>query len=630
MQIPLLDQELKQKLPSPQGVALAIMEACRDEDVSIGDVSNLVQMDPALSGRLLEQANSAANGGRPVVSAVQAVNRLGLQSVRQLALGFSLVDQYSSGKCLAFDYGRFWSHSLLMGLALREIGSHLKLGSSDELFSAGLLARVGCLALATAYPAEYGKIIATGANGSKLTALEKKFLHVEHLGLSGALLSQWGIPKVFVAAAAYQEDPSELQVPVASRPWQLNRAMHLALKIAEFAMSPAPEQPAGVARLSGLATELGIDALDLSISVDAVVLHWQEWGNRLKVKTLPVASFESIAAENVRPDKKVNASLLRVLIVEDDPIARQIVEVWLAQKCGYSVQLAHNGEEALKSAMAFDPHVVLTDWRMPVMDGIELCCALRASEWGQNIYIIMLTSADQENELVQAFNAGVDDYLSKPINLVALSARLKAACRYVRLRDAWEQDNSRLSRLASELALSNRRLQHSALTDPLTELSNRRAGLNALNQAWSAAVRHGQSLTVISIDIDHFKRINDTQGHAAGDAVLQSIARTLRAAARNEDTVCRWGGEEFLIISPNVNGQDGMKTAERLRKVIAENPVKFEGKLLPITASFGIAPFEPSLKSVEQLLSRADEALYAAKDGGRNCVKPPNIPSASV
>lgn len=269
-------------------------------------------------------------------------------------------------------------------------------------------------------------------------------------------------------------------------------------------------------------------------------------------------------------------------------------------------------------ALEFKPHLVLTCRHMPVMDGLEFCQALRSSDWGQNIYVLMLASAEQESGFVEAFDAGVDGYLTKPVNQRTLSARLKAAWRYVRLRDAWEQDHERLTSMATELALSNRKLQLAALTDPLTELANRRAGLTALSQAWSAAVRHGHALTLISLDIDNFKLINDGHGHAAGDAVLQQVGASLRAAARTEDTVCRWGGEEFLVISPNVTLVQGIQAAERLRKNIAALAVTFDGKQIGVTASLGLASWDNDSISQEQLLSNVDKALYGAKVGGRN------------
>ncbi len=615
-----LEQELKQRLPSPNGVALAIMDACRRDKTTLQDVIKLVQADPALSGRILAQANSAIMGGRPVASIPEAVSRMGMQAVRQLALTFSLLDQYTKGSCTAFDYAGFWSHSLLMGLAMSEVAAPQRLGSVEELFTCGLLARVGSLALATAYPQDYGRLLSTGTTGPKLLALERELLNIDHLHLSAAMLRDWGIPDSYVDPVAFHEDPTAAPFSVGTRSRLLCQSLHLAMQIADFVVAPKIEQAFKLSLLTDAASKLGIDGSELGKSVDSVVAQWKVWGEHLRITTSSLPSFESIVGEMVRPDQENNAQWLRVLVVEDDPIIRSMLQTWLQDTSHHTVMTAVNGREALEKALEFKPHVVLTDWRMPVMDGLELCQSLRGSEWGQSIYVLMLTSADNEEDLVRAFDAGVDDYIAKPVNMRALSARLKGAWRYVRLREAWEVDHERLTRMASELALSNRQLQQAALTDPLTSLANRRAGLAALSQAYSACTRHGLALSVISIDIDHFKAINDTHGHAAGDVVLRQIANTIKAGSRKDDTVCRWGGEEFLVISPNVNLEDTVHAAERLRRQIAALDMQVRGKPVPVTASFGLAAWNAKLASQDQLLSLADEALYKSKSGGRNRV----------
>jgi len=258
---------------------------------------------------------------------------------------------------------------------------------------------------------------------------------------------------------------------------------------------------------------------------------------------------------------------------------------------------------------------------MPVMNGLDLCNALRASEWGRNIYILMLTSNESEDDLVHAFDAGVDDYLVKPVKLRALTARLKAAWRYVRLRDAWERDHESLARAADQLAVANHRLQYAALTDPLTELANRRAGQTALKQAWAASQRHDPLVaSILSIDIDHFKRINDLYGHSHGDLVLKKISQLLQHAARREDTVCRWGGEEFLLICPNMALRQGLHAAERLRRTVEATRFDLRGQLISVTVSIGVASWRSDMLSTEQMLDEADRALYNAKQNGRNRV----------
>ena len=611
---------LIERLPSPQGVALAIMNACSRDDVSLSEVTQLVQTDPALSGRLLERANAAASGSRPVVAIPQVVSRLGLQSVKQMALCFSLIDQYSRGKCHAFDYAQFWSYSLLMGVAMGEFGAAQNLGSPDDLFTCGLLSQVGRLALATAYPVEYGQLLSSGRGDAELLAQEREVLHVDHLYLSQQMMLRWGMPNVLVAPVRWLENPVQHEEQARTRAWDLGKTLYLAKCLADFGMARKAEQTQKIAALTELACHLGINADSLGQRVDTVIGQWQSWATRLNVPAQAVLSFDKIAEDHATEGQHSEARWLRVLVVEDDPIVRNLLSSWLDEVCHHTVRTAVNGHEALEVAVEFAPHVVITDWRMPEMDGVTLCKALRSSAWGLNIYVIMLTGADLESELVDAFDAGVDDYVSKPPNLRALSARLKGAWRYVKLRESSEQDAKRLTDMAAELALSNRRLQMAALTDPLTRLANRRAGLNALGQAWSAAARRAQPLTLISFDIDHFKLINDQLGHSAGDLVLQALATTLGEACRKEDTVCRWGGEEFLVISPNVALREGVRAAERLRKVIAQMDIRVAGTRVPVKVSLGIAAWESEQVSQDDLLSRVDQALYCAKEGGRNCL----------
>jgi diguanylate cyclase (GGDEF)-like protein len=488
------------------------------------------------------------------------------------------------------------------------------------MFTCGLLSRIGLLALATAYPKEFSDILAQGQVGSQLIAAEQRSLKVTHIRMSCVLLTQWGVPEVFIDAVHHHEDPVNAPLIEGSRLWQLSRVLHLAKRLADFLVSPTEESDYVMPKLIFMAGHLGIAQAEFEACADAIVASWNDYGRQLCVQSHPVPPFAKLVQMQVRPDQTTNLDWLRVLIVEDDPIVADLLVTWLRDECRYSVVTAKNGQEALSVAMDYLPHVVIADWLMPVMDGLELCKALRSSEWGENIYLLMLTTVSEENELYRAFDAGVDDYLVKPVNTRALSARLKAAWRYVRLRDAWERDHSRLTTAAAELALANRRLQETALSDPLTGLANRRAGLTVLSQVWSASVRYGNNFSVIMIDIDHFKSINDAHGHAAGDLVLQQLSQCLRTTARKEDSVCRWGGEEFLMICPNVGIQECSLFAERIRKLVEQVRVPVDGKVMQITISAGVSSWTPDSKHVEQMLGQADVALYEAKNGGRNRV----------
>jgi diguanylate cyclase (GGDEF)-like protein len=306
-----------------------------------------------------------------------------------------------------------------------------------------------------------------------------------------------------------------------------------------------------------------------------------------------------------------------VLLAEDAPLNREIACA-LLRNLGCQVQTAENGSDALALALEFLPQIVVTDWLMPVMDGLDLCRALRATDWGQSMYVIMLTGVENEEKIVEAFEAGVDDYVTKPVNVRALNARMRAASHYVKLLKAWEDDRAQLKQFAADLAISNRRMEHAALTDLLTGLPTRRAGMDALAKAWSGSQRTGQPVAVLEIDVDHFKSVNDRHGHAVGDAVLQQVATAIQAAARRQDSVSRIGGEEFLLVCLDADSRTALLAAERLRKVVSALAIEVAGTSINITVSIGVANREPGMAEPDDVIKAADKALYAAKHAGRN------------
>jgi diguanylate cyclase (GGDEF)-like protein len=606
-------------LPSPKGVALALMEVCRHEEATTQDVARVAQTDPALSGRLIKQANSAAHGTRPVVSVTDAVMHLGINTVRQLALGFSLVDQYQRGVCAAFDYPRFWSHSLLMGLAAQNFGAYTKVGAPDELFACGLMARIGCLALATAYPIEYGELIQGVEQDSVLVQRERQRLEIDHDELSAAMLADWGIPKALAEPVYYHEDPDASGFSPGSRAYVLVHVLYLAKRLADLGVAAEIERSRIVAELMLLGGKLSLDTEQLGERVDQILALWLEWGALLKVSTTSLPAFAKLeSASAPQPQVESGTTALRILLVEDDTSTLQLLERQLTTKCGHTVYTATNGREALVLALEVLPQVIITDWLMPEMDGLEFCQALRATEWGHSIYLLMLTGLENQEELIRAYEAGVDEYVIKPVDFRALQARLRAAWRYVRLLEEWEHDRAQLKQFAAELAVVNRKLEHAAFTDPLTSLYNRRAAMDLLDQAWSSATRNNTPLTVIAIDIDYFKTINDQYGHAVGDYALKTVAQALRAVARKEDNVCRIGGEEFLVICQNADLKSSLYSAERLRKTIHDLKIQMDGVQITTTVSLGVAQKETDLLDVDALVKAGDKALYAAKHHGRN------------
>ena len=619
---PNLDQlKLQGQLPSPKGVALAIMDLCRNDTATLESIARVIQTDPALSGRLIYLANAAAlPGSRPVAAVPDAIKRLGLNAVRQVATGFSLVDQYPTGPCANFDYARFWSHSLLMAVAIQHLGSLRRVGSPDELFSCGLLARIGCLALATAYPAEYSEILGESAGDPQLTTLERQRLQADHNDFTAAILRECGIPKSLVEPVFYHEHPDASGFTDGSRPHQLVHLLYHAKRLADMGLAPQGQRGNIISELMLLGGELGLDAVELGNLVDRILAQWREWAAMLNVPSTALPSFDDMAVAPAPKieDQKDAPPPIRVLLVEDEPITRATMEAMLLNIAGRKVYTACNGQEAMAKALEIMPHIIVTDWRMPVMDGIDLCRALRATEWGQSIYLIMLTGIDAEEEVIQAFEAGVDDYVTKPVNERAIRARMRAALHYVQLRESWEQDRAQLKQFAAALAVTNRRLQHAAHTDLLTGLPNRRAGLDILNHAWSTALRSGQAVSVMMVDVDYFKNINDTHGHAVGDKVLVELGKVIRSSVRSDDQVCRLGGEEFLVVCQNTDVAATLQVAERLRENVRGTALFAGETRVPTTVSIGVACKEPGMVDVDELVKAADKALYGAKHAGRN------------
>jgi HD-like signal output (HDOD) protein len=272
-----LPPEVVGRLPSPQGVAFALNRACRSDHVNLYEIANLVRTDPALSGRLLALANSAATGGRSVISVDDAVARIGVAGVSQVALAFSLIDQYASGVCTNFNYAGFWSQSLLMASSAKEFGTARKLGVAAELFTLGLLAQIGRLAMATAFPAEYSDLIVQDLDRGDLVLQETHLLGTNHLALSGQLLTDWGIPAEMVRPFCRYElpDPCTQQMGlVENNLAQLaSSAWHVASVIAHESTDAVFEQAECMASLAWL----GLDDETLRGHLGEIETTWRFW-----------------------------------------------------------------------------------------------------------------------------------------------------------------------------------------------------------------------------------------------------------------------------------------------------------------------------------------------------------------
>jgi two-component system cell cycle response regulator len=293
----------------------------------------------------------------------------------------------------------------------------------------------------------------------------------------------------------------------------------------------------------------------------------------------------------------------RILVAEDSALLRRMIGDVLRSN-GWTVLEASDGAAALAQARAENPAVLLMAREMEGMDGLTVLDALRADPRTGDIPVVFVTGHTDARDLAEGLERGAHDYVRKPVDPVELAARIRTALRLRALHD--------------ELARRNAELEQLARTDVLTGLANRRHADDVLRATIASARRHGRTLSAVLVDVDRFKTVNDAHGHAAGDAVLREIAIRLAAGLREEDLAARWGGEEFLLLLPD--SPDATVVCERLRASIADHPVNVHGLLeLKVSASFGWAPWTGE-ETGEALVGRADVALYAAKNGGRDRV----------
>jgi len=300
-----------------------------------------------------------------------------------------------------------------------------------------------------------------------------------------------------------------------------------------------------------------------------------------------------------------------ILIAEDNPVSRMLLEKTLI-KAGYEVVSVKNGREVLESFNKRFFPIVITDWMMPGMDGLQLCRTIRKKVFPGYVFIFLLTARDSKDDMIAGLEAGADDYLTKPFNRAELFARLKTATRILELETSLREANEAIRMLS--------------ITDTLTGCYNRAYMDEHLPKELKRAIRYGRPMSLILIDVDHFKAVNDTYGHLAGDQVLKRLVETINESIRGDvDWVARYGGEEFVVVFPETAFEKAKLLAERLRMEVSQRKIPFKEEEIRITASFGVAGFTSSRSmrdiSYEAILSLADKSLYQAKEEGRNRIK---------
>jgi two-component system cell cycle response regulator len=298
---------------------------------------------------------------------------------------------------------------------------------------------------------------------------------------------------------------------------------------------------------------------------------------------------------------------VKVLVADDERLSREHLSRALSG-WGYDVVTTGEGGKALSVLLSADaPRLALLDWEMPGLSGIEVCRLLRGRADAPYVYVVLCTGREGQRHLIDGLAAGADDYVRKPFDPQELEVRIRAGRRVVLLQD--------------QLLEAQSELERRALHDSLTGTKNRGAIADVLARELSRSRRTKRPISIVLCDVDHFKKVTDTYGHPAGDAVLREFVVRAKTEVRAHDDVGRWGGEEFLIVLPECPTEEGVRVAERLRMALASQTITAESAFIDVTASFGVAGTDQGHSDLNTIITAADAALYAAKASGRNCVK---------
>ncbi len=299
---------------------------------------------------------------------------------------------------------------------------------------------------------------------------------------------------------------------------------------------------------------------------------------------------------------------MRVLVADDDSTTRKMVAAMLA-KWGYDVVDVNSGDAAWDALQKEDaPRLAVLDWVMPGMDGVDICRKVRETvPKDRYLYLILLTAKTSRQEIVSGLEAGADDYMIKPFDPSELQVRVGIGRRIISLQE--------------ELVAAREALRFQATRDPLTGTYNRRAAYQRLLEELERAGRENKPVSVLMMDLDHFKKINDTYGHLVGDQVLKETVARIQSVIRSYDVVGRFGGEEFMVVLPNADTDIAVRVGERIRQAVSSRPIVADGQIsISVTLSAGVASIGASGASADALIQSADEALYVAKRTGRNRV----------
>jgi two-component system, cell cycle response regulator len=482
-----LVQRIRQcpNLPSLPSIAIQVLDLAAKPNVDIAEIARIISKDPALSMKILRTVNSSFYGRSQNVATISnALVILGLQSVKTLVLGFSLVTNLSRNKNKGFNHLGYWKRSIYSATAARAIANKLHVLQQEEAFLAALLQDIGMLVLDQVLGPQYSEISDAAPTHGDLVKVEQQSLGMTHAEVGALLTEQWKLPPLLTTPIGASHNPDAIT-------------------------DPALKQMSQIVQLAG-------------------------WCADVFVNEVPAAAIVQV----------------RTCCLERFEMTDVATDQWLQEISGKTKEVASLFE------------------------------------------INLGKTADFESILRKANEALVE---------LTLQSQMQA----------------------NQLQEQNQVLKIRATTDSLTGLSNRASFGDFLAEQFAESRKSGQPLTLLMIDVDKFKNINDQHGHQAGDAVLSHLGKLVQTAMRKQDMAARYGGEELVLVLPGTPRPVGTAIAETIRRAVAAQPVKHEENKIPVTISIGVATLEPNSPLTEpaHLIKAADMATYAAKHAGRNCVK---------
>jgi two-component system cell cycle response regulator len=648
------------RLPSPSGVGLQIMRLTQEEGHSAREIGQAILGDPALTGRLLKLANSARSGFvQPISTVSEAIIRLGIRTVRNVALGFSLVTENRHGFCAGFDYDRFWARSLARASACQALSRQTGVGVPAEMYVLGLLSGIGHLALASVHPERYAKLLSQHDSemGTEFSRYERREFELDHTEVTSFMLQDWGLPEDFRNAVLTYERPTKSNGPRSHPIENIPELLRAATLLSDVMLARENEGAVVWNRwavsVEKLSRRLRMEADPFHAFGAQIFVEWREWGEVLGIPTQGEPDFRRLRkrAREARKRDGVQTGQARrshpadsepqrnkpkqqryelgvslcgkfgrgILVVDGDVGDRESLSESL-KSAEHVVYTADCYEAASECALRELPRIVLIDCDLPDGQGLKLLKGLRETKEGQHMYVLTTSKNKDDDIECEAFDAGANDHLTKPFNPRVLLARIQAANSVIQLQDQEEKERTEVEEAHAELTIQRRRVSRMARTDPLTGVHNRQAMMEGIGRCWNTWVRKEIPFSVILIDIDHFKVVNDENGHDVGDVVLRETAHAMRRTLREEEELCRIGGEEFLVVCPATTLEEATACAERLRETIATNVIRCKGFHGSVTLSLGVASAGRWMQTFDHLLKAADQGAYAAKDAGRNCV----------